>query len=142
MQSHDRSALQFCFFICFFVYSMWFFVFVPSPQGTKVCVQSHDRSALVALFSALSNGGFWITRWVPGGQQGAHVCGAHICSKQRVALCGGAVLSAQNRTVGFWRRIWGRPFLVTVIQYPLRGRGAACPCKEGGSKCCDTRMQR
>ncbi|KAG2452901.1 hypothetical protein HYH02_002244 [Chlamydomonas schloesseri] len=32
------------------------------PRGTKVCVQSGDRSSLVALFSALSSGGFWITR--------------------------------------------------------------------------------
>ncbi|GLI62359.1 hypothetical protein VaNZ11_004977 [Volvox africanus] len=32
------------------------------PRGTKVCVQSCDRSALVNLFSALSSGGFWITR--------------------------------------------------------------------------------
>ncbi|GIL91200.1 hypothetical protein Vretifemale_18893 [Volvox reticuliferus] len=32
------------------------------PRGTKVCVQSSDRSALVNLFSALSSGGFWITR--------------------------------------------------------------------------------
>ncbi|GLC45665.1 hypothetical protein PLESTM_001763700 [Pleodorina starrii] len=32
------------------------------PRGTKVCVQSGDRSALVNLFSALSTGGFWITR--------------------------------------------------------------------------------
>ncbi|GFR46780.1 hypothetical protein Agub_g8410 [Astrephomene gubernaculifera] len=32
------------------------------PRGTKVCVHSTDRSALVQLFSALSSGGFWITR--------------------------------------------------------------------------------
>ncbi|EFJ42325.1 hypothetical protein VOLCADRAFT_97579 [Volvox carteri f. nagariensis] len=34
------------------------------PRGTKVCVQSSDRSALVNLFSALSSAGFWITRLV------------------------------------------------------------------------------